>query len=87
LGGGFAGGGFARPGASGGAFSASSPADRAAVIKYIACVKQQGFDLPAPNFSGKGPVFNTSQVNTASPKFIAASRACQGLLSFAPSSG
>jgi hypothetical protein len=84
LGGGFAGGGgFARPGASTGAFNPNSAADRAAVTSYVACVRKHGFDLPAPNFSGKGPVFNTAHVNTSNPKFIAASSACQSLLHFA----
>jgi hypothetical protein len=45
-------------------------------------VRQHGFDLPAPNFSGKGPVFNTSQVDTHSAKFTAASAACMSLLTF-----
>lgn len=85
LGGGFAGaGGFARPGGAPGIFHASSAADRAAVNSYVACVREHGFSLPAPNFTGKGPVFNTTRVNTRSPKFIAASGACQSLLRFAP---
>ena len=29
----------------------------AAVAKFTACVKQHGYNLPAPNFSGKGPIF------------------------------
>jgi hypothetical protein len=57
------------------------------VTKYAACVRRHGFDLPTPNFSGKGPVFNTSQVDTTSPKFVAASRPCQSLLTFAGSGG
>ena len=87
FGGGFAGGGFARPGASsGGAFNAKSAADREAVDKYVSCVRSHGFDLPAPNFSGKGFVFNTSQFDTHSAKFIAASRTCQSLLNFGAAS-
>ncbi len=81
---GIAGGGFARPGGASGVFRASSAADRAAVNSYVACVRRHGFSLPAPNFSGTGPVFNTTQVNTRNPKFIAASGACQSLLRFAP---
>ena len=83
-GGGFAGGGgLARTGGSGaGGFNAKSAADRQAVDKYVACVRQHGFDLPAPNFSGTGPVFSTAKVDTHSAKFAAASKACQSLLTF-----
>jgi hypothetical protein len=81
--GGFAGGGFARPGgSSAGVFNAKSAADRQAVDKYVACVRAHGFDLPAPNFSGTGPVFSTAKVDTHSAKFVAASTACQSLLTF-----
>jgi hypothetical protein len=52
------------------------------VDKYVTCVRSHGFDLPAPNFSGTGPVFSTAKVNTHSAKFIAASKACQSLLNF-----
>ena len=56
------GGGFARP----------------AVTKYVTCVRQHGYALPKPNFSGQGSVFPASvQSNT---KFQSANRACQNLL-------
>ncbi|HWE13493.1 MAG TPA: hypothetical protein VG365_08280, partial [Solirubrobacteraceae bacterium] len=32
----------------------------AAVTKFVACVKQHGYNLPSPNFSGKGPIFPAS---------------------------
>lgn len=80
--GGFGGGGFARPSAG---FSASSAADRAAVTKYVACVRSHGYDLPNPNFTGKGPVFSTTQVNRSNAKFIAANSACESLLKFSGS--
>ena len=80
--GGFGGGGIARPSAG---FSASSAADRAAVTKYVACVRSHGFDLPNPNLTGKGPVFSTTQVNRSSAKFIAANSACESLLKFSGS--
>jgi len=47
----------------------------AAVIKFVACVNQHGYKLPAPNFSGKGPIFPASIEKNA--KFQAAARACQ----------
>jgi hypothetical protein len=48
------------------------------IQKYVTCVRQHGFNLPNPNFSGKGPVFPTNIRTNA--KFQAASRACQSLL-------
>jgi hypothetical protein len=48
------------------------------ITKFVTCVRQHGYNLPNPNFSGKGPIFPASiQTN---PKFQAASRACQNLL-------
>jgi hypothetical protein len=41
----------------------------------VACVKQHGYNLPAPNFSGKGPVFPASISKNA--KFQAAAKSCQ----------
>ncbi len=49
-----------------------------AITKYVTCVREHGYDLPNPNFSGKGPVFPANIRNNA--KFQAASRACQSLL-------
>ena len=51
---------------------------RTAITKYVTCVRQHGYDLPNPNFSGKGPVFPANIRTNA--KFQAASRACQSLL-------
>jgi len=48
--------------------------NHAAVTKFVACVKQHGFDLPAPNFSGKGSVFPASIEKNK--KFQSASKAC-----------
>ncbi len=50
----------------------------AAITSYVACVRQHGYNLPNPNFSGKGPVFPAG-IRT-NPKFLAASRSCQTLL-------
>ncbi|HUB76529.1 MAG TPA: hypothetical protein VL977_05695 [Solirubrobacteraceae bacterium] len=76
---GAAGRGLARPSAG---FSASSAADRAAVRSFVACVRRHGYDMPAPNFSGKGPVFSSTKVNRSSPAFIKASGPCTSLLRF-----
>jgi hypothetical protein len=48
--------------------------NKAAVTKFVACVKQHGYNLPAPNFSGKGSIFPASIARDK--KFQAASRAC-----------
>ena len=49
-----------------------------AITNYVACVRKHGFNMPSPNFSGKGPVFPAS-IRT-NPKFEAASKSCQSLL-------
>ena len=41
-------------------------------------MRQHGYNLPNPNFSGKGSVF-PSNIRT-NPKFLAASKACQSIL-------
>jgi hypothetical protein len=51
---------------------------RQTVQKYVTCVRQHGYQLPNPNFSGNGPVFPANIRSNA--KFQAASRACQNLL-------
>ncbi|MDX6643786.1 MAG: hypothetical protein QOD76_1748 [Solirubrobacteraceae bacterium] len=59
---------------------ANDPAARQALVKFAACVRKNGYNLPAPNTSGNGPVFNANQVNQSDPKFRAATTKCQGLL-------
>jgi hypothetical protein len=49
-----------------------------AVTKYVTCVRQHGYNLPNPNFSGKGPIFPANIQSNA--KFQAASKPCQSLL-------
>lgn len=70
------GGNFPRSGA-GGLNSASA---RAGLAKYAACLRQNGVEVPAPNTTGKGPVFNTKGIDTSSSKFKAAERKCQSRL-------
>lgn len=48
------------------------------ITKYVTCVRQHGYNLPNPNFSGKGPIFPANI--QSNKKFQAASRACQSLL-------
>ena len=56
-----------------------------AINNFVTCVKQHGYKLPAPNFSGKGPIFPRNIETNA--KFQAASKACQHLLIPARPSG
>ena len=63
----------------GGRFS-RNPAARQALVKFVACVRKNGYRLPAPNTSGTGPVFNRGQVNPNDPQFRTAASRCQGLL-------
>ncbi len=61
-------------GRAGGINSASA---RAALVKYAACLRQNGINVPAPNTTGKGPVFSTKGIDTSSSKFKAAQSKCQ----------
>jgi hypothetical protein len=53
-----------------------TPAVRAALTSFAACMRQHGVNVPPPNTSGKGPVFNTSGLNVAGTQFHAAQVAC-----------
>jgi hypothetical protein len=48
--------------------------NKAAVTKFVACVKQHGYNLPTPNFSSKGPIFPAAIERNK--KFQTAARAC-----------
>lgn len=48
------------------------------IDNYVACVRKNGYDMPNPNFSGKGPIFPANI--QSNPKFQAASKKCQSLL-------
>lgn len=56
----------------------NSATARTALTTYVTCMRENGVSLPAPNTSGKGPVFNTSGINTSSATFKAAQKKCQG---------
>jgi hypothetical protein len=87
-----AGGGFPGGGAGGSklraalkACGANFPArgrrpgfSRQAIQKYVTCVRQHGYNLPNPNFSGNGQVFPSNI--RSNRKFQTASKACQSLL-------
>ena len=62
----------------------SSPTYRKALASFATCMTQNGVKLPAPNTSGKGPVFNTTGLNVNSPAFLAARTKCSSLLRVGP---
>jgi hypothetical protein len=64
----------------GGASRTNNPAFRQALVKFAACMRENGVKLPEPNNSGKGPIFDTKGVNTASTQFRAAERKCSASL-------
>jgi hypothetical protein len=64
----------------GGGANLNSTTARTALTNYVACMRENGVTLPAPNTSGKGPVFNTSGVNTSSATFKTAQTKCQSKL-------
>jgi hypothetical protein len=59
----------------------STPAAKAALTKFAACMRENGQNVAPPNTSGKGPVFSTSGLNTTSAAFKAAQGKCMSLLS------
>jgi hypothetical protein len=62
----------------GGAFNSAPP--RAALVKYAACLRQNGVNVPEPNTTGKGPVFSTKGLDTSSSTFKAAQSKCRSEL-------
>jgi hypothetical protein len=66
-------------GAPGGA-PTNSAAFRTSVKEYVTCVRENGYEMPEPNLSGEGPIFNKSEVNQEDPKFKAASEKCESIL-------
>jgi hypothetical protein len=58
----------------------SSSAYRKSIEAYVACVKKNGFDLPKPDFSGNGPIFDPNEVDQGDATFQKASAACQSTL-------
>jgi len=53
-----------------------TPAAQAALGAFAAYMRQHGVNLPAPNTSGKGSVFNISGLNATSTQFRTAQAAC-----------
>ncbi len=58
----------------------NSPQFKAALAQFAACMRTNGVALPAPNTSGKGPIFDTKGINTNSPTWQAAQKKCSPVL-------
>jgi hypothetical protein len=58
----------------------NSGALRKSIKEYVACMGENGVELPEPNLSGEGPVFKESEVDREDPKFKAASAKCADLI-------
>jgi hypothetical protein len=61
-----------------GAPNTNSAAFKKQVNKYVACVRENGYELAEPDFSGNGPIFEKAESESAA--FKKASAQCQGLL-------
>jgi hypothetical protein len=66
------------PGGEGGKPNVDSAAFKKQVTEYVACVRENGFELAEPDFSGEGPIFEKAESESAA--FKKASAQCQGLL-------
>ena len=55
---------------------ANNPSAVTALTKFATCMRSNGVNLPAPNTSGGGPVFNTKGLSTTSASFRAADAKC-----------
>jgi hypothetical protein len=66
--------------AGGGARRFNSPVFKAALSKFANCLRENGVKVPAPNTSGKGPIFDTKGLNTRSTQFKAAETKCSSVL-------
>ncbi len=61
-----------------GAPDVNSASFKKQIKKYVSCVRENGYELAEPNFSGEGPIFEKSESESAA--FKKASAKCQSLL-------
>jgi hypothetical protein len=64
-----------------------SPAFKQSLTKFVACMRENGVNLPTPNTSGSGPIFDTKGLDTSSAQFRAAEAKCRRVLAFARPAG
>jgi hypothetical protein len=74
---------FKGPGGKGGP-DMNSTSFKKQVKEYVACVRENGYELAEPDFSGEGPIFDKAE--SESSAFKKASASCQSLLG-APTGG
>jgi hypothetical protein len=55
----------------------NNPARRQALARFAACMRENGVNLPEPNTSGNGPIFNTKGLQTNSTQFRTAEAKCR----------
>ncbi len=60
----------------GGAARLKNPVYQKALASFATCMRENGVNVPQPNTSGTGPVFNIKGLNTASAQFRAAESKC-----------
>jgi hypothetical protein len=60
--------------------SLHSAAVHRALARFAACMRANGVNVPPPNTSGTGPIFNTKGIDTKSPQFVSAASKCEGNL-------
>lgn len=65
-------------GPGGGKPDVNSAAFKKQINEYVACVRENGYELAEPNFSGEGPIFEKAESESAA--FKKASAQCQDLL-------
>jgi hypothetical protein len=63
---------------AGGTPNVNSAAFKKQVKEYVACVRENGYELAEPDFSGDGPIFEKAESESAA--FKKASEGCQSLL-------
>jgi hypothetical protein len=61
---------------AGGTNRFSSAAIKTALTRFSACMRENGVAIPKANTSGKGPIFNSKDLNTSSAKFKTAESKC-----------
>ncbi len=70
-------GGFPHLVGPGGGPRFNSPALKQSLAKFAACMREHGVNVPEPNTSGSGPVFNDKGLDTTGPTFQAAQAKCR----------
>lgn len=63
---------------AGGKPNVNSAAFKKQVKEYVACVRENGYELAEPNFSGEGPIFEKAESESAA--FKKASAKCSNLI-------